>query len=88
MAEVSVRTMKNGPLEIKGEVEVLDHQGKSYTTKTGPLYFCRCGQSGNRPFCDGSHMKNGFQAEEAASQQPEAGFNIVVMPGTIKQSGK
>ncbi len=67
MAAVTIKPVKNGPYEVSGEVEVVDHQGKAYSAQAGPLYFCRCGQSANKPFGDGSHMKTGFKAEETAS---------------------
>jgi iron-binding CDGSH zinc finger protein len=50
---VTTATLKNGPYEIAGGA--LD-----------PLYLCRCGQSRNKPFCDGSHKDAGFTANETA----------------------
>jgi CDGSH-type Zn-finger protein len=26
----------------------------------GPVYLCRCGGSSNKPYCDGTHKRNGF----------------------------
>lgn len=62
MAEVTIQALKNGPLLVKGPVQVLDAQGKPASAQPGQtLALCRCGQSSNKPLCDGSHQKAGFQ---------------------------
>ena len=67
MAEVIVKTVKNGPLEIWGGVKLVDDSGKEYTESgSDPLYLCRCGHSKTKPFCDNSQEEVGFKAEETA----------------------
>jgi CDGSH-type Zn-finger protein len=61
---VSVKVYRNGPYEIAGPVEVVDFEGKIYQRPDDPVYLCRCGQSADKPFCDGTHKKAGFRAEE------------------------
>ena len=63
---VTVKGLKNGPLEISGGVTILDYRGKDYTDVGEPVYLCRCGQSKSKPYCDGSHAGAGFKAEETA----------------------
>ena len=50
-----------GPLRVAGPVEVVTGTGKTVNRVTGAA-FCRCGQSANKPYCDGSHARVGFQA--------------------------
>ncbi len=64
MADVVIRALKNGPYEVTGPVQVLDYEKQAYPSDAGPIYLCRCGQSANRPFCDGTHKAVGFKAEE------------------------
>lgn len=62
MDQVRIKTLKNGPLEVSGGVELADASGAPVATDGEPIYLCRCGQSTNKPFCDGSHKRAGFQA--------------------------
>ena len=43
---------------------MIDFEGAAYVRADEPVYLCRCGQSANKPFCDGMHKKAGFKAEE------------------------
>lgn len=57
--EAVIRSLKNGPYEVCGDIElcVEDDSGLS---GDDPYYLCRCGASENKPFCDGSHKRAGF----------------------------
>lgn len=68
MAEVKIRALKNGPLEVSGAVDVLDLAKQPYPPEESPIYLCRCGHSANKPFCDGSHKRMGFTAEETVKK--------------------
>ena len=57
--EPTITIEKNGPLRITGSIELKDAnwgQGASREHYT----LCRCGVSKNKPFCDGSHSRTGF----------------------------
>ena len=62
MADVRVRPLLDGPVEVAGTVVLVDPTGQAVTPSEAPIYLCRCGQSGDKPFCDGSHKKVGFRA--------------------------
>lgn len=49
----------DGPLIARGNVEVLDAEGQ-VLFNGDDVALCRCGASGNKPFCDGSHKESGF----------------------------
>ena len=64
MSEVKVTVNQNGPLKVEGGAALVDHEGNEIPTREGvPFFLCRCGHSQNKPFCDGSHKREGFQAE-------------------------
>ncbi len=65
MADVTIDIIKNGPLIVKGEVQLKDSEGKAYPAEQR-MALCRCGASTEKPFCDGTHSKIGFQAAERA----------------------
>ena len=56
---VKATVKENGPLLIKGDMEVLGIDGQ-VTIKSGMTAICRCGASAKKPFCDGAHAKVGF----------------------------
>lgn len=61
MSDVTIKSLTDGPLEVTGEVEILASDG-SLVKQTGKCFLCRCGQSEKKPFCDGSHKREGFAA--------------------------
>ena len=63
MAEVSVQPTKNGPNLIRGPITLLDVDGTPYEVTGEVIALCRCGGSANKPFCDGTHAKEGFSSE-------------------------
>lgn len=65
MADVKITVLKNGPLLVKGLVELKDADGNTYPARES-VALCRCGASTTKPFCDGTHGKIGFQAAERA----------------------
>jgi CDGSH-type Zn-finger protein len=65
MAGVTITVRKNGPYIVSGTAEVRDADGNVYPAKE-TVALCRCGASTNKPFCDGTHSKVGFQAAERA----------------------
>jgi len=70
MAQVKITVRRNGPFRVEapeGSVELVDADGTPYDLTGKPAFsLCRCGGSVNKPFCDGTHSKIGFQAAEAA----------------------
>jgi CDGSH-type Zn-finger protein len=58
--EASVVVVKDGPLFVRGRVPVESGDGFGYEVRNR-MTLCRCGHSGNKPFCDGSHKQVGFR---------------------------
>lgn len=56
-----IQPRPNGPLFVRGELEVVDLQGNVLREATA-IALCRCGHSQNKPYCDLSHRTAGFQA--------------------------
>jgi len=53
-SENRIALFPNGPLLAKGDIEVVDADGETLLRDTR-VALCRCGLSGNKPLCDGSH---------------------------------
>lgn len=65
-----VNVTENGPYEIDG-LPLADYEGNSFGGQD-TVYLCRCGGSSNKPFCDGTHLNNGFDGTEVADHGPQA----------------
>ena len=68
-----IKAMENGPLLIPGTVTVTDNDGNVNETEGTMVALCRCGQSANKPFCDGSHKQVSFEASETLITLPVVG---------------
>lgn len=56
--KTTCKAFKGGPLEVSGDFEIIDRNGNKLDS-SGTVFFCRCGGSSNKPFCDGTHNTNG-----------------------------
>ena len=56
----TVTPIRNGPLLVRGRIEVTREDGTVETLPRATL--CRCGESEHKPFCDDRHLKVGFRA--------------------------
>jgi uncharacterized Fe-S cluster protein YjdI len=59
--ETTVQPRTNGPLFLRGNLKFVNAKGELLREDTR-VALCRCGQSANKPFCDGTHRAIGFQA--------------------------
>jgi CDGSH-type Zn-finger protein/uncharacterized Fe-S cluster protein YjdI len=58
---LAITPMTDGPLQIRGNLEVVSGTGR-LVVRVQSAKLCRCGGSANKPFCDGTHQKNGFKS--------------------------
>ena len=65
MADVTININDNGPYEITGPIQLKDADGNEFSVE-GDQYLCRCGSSGTKPFCDGTHRRVGFEDKARA----------------------
>ena len=70
---MSVKTtiLSNGPIRLEGDFTINDPSGKEFgLAGRTVISLCRCGLSENKPFCDGSHARQGFQSQCDARDLP------------------
>ena len=78
-----IKVIENGPYIITGSIPLLrmiietDNYDDPCRWREAERYpqrksyaLCRCGKSGNKPYCDGTHVKNQFDGAETASNEP------------------
>jgi CDGSH-type Zn-finger protein/uncharacterized Fe-S cluster protein YjdI len=61
---LAIEPMRDGSLHVRGSLEVVTGTGKTIN-RTTECWLCRCGQSRNKPYCDGSHKAAGFRSGES-----------------------
>ena len=62
MTPPKITLYRDGPLLVRGDVELLDQDGNPIETDRNTIALCRCGKSRLRPFCDGTHNLIRFRA--------------------------
>jgi len=67
--KITVNT--NGSIRVEGDFEILDPNGAPFgLAGRTVISLCRCGQSANKPFCDGSHNRVAFSDTVVARELP------------------
>jgi CDGSH-type Zn-finger protein len=71
MAEVTIKVRANGPYKVTGPARIVDAEGTAFVVPPGDaIVLCRCGHSATKPFCDKSHRRVGFVADDSAPRVP------------------
>ena len=71
MPATKVTVNTDGSIRIEGDFEILDPTGTPFgLAGRTVISLCRCGQSENKPFCDGSHKRIGFSNTVVARELP------------------
>jgi CDGSH-type Zn-finger protein len=66
-----VTVLSNGPIRLEGDFSILDPAGTAFgLAGRTAISLCRCGQSANKPFCDGAHRNAGFSDTVTARELP------------------
>ena len=68
MDEATIIPYRDGPLLVRGPFRLLDQDGNEIQVDRQTVALCRCGKSGIKPFCDGTHKRAGFHAASAPSR--------------------
>ncbi len=72
MPDTKITVANDGSIRIEGDFEIFDQQGQKFGLGgRKAIGLCRCGQSQNKPFCDGAHARTGFQDKVVARDLPE-----------------
>ena len=67
MIDVRITPTDSGPYLVEGPARVVDADGNEYdVSEQTTIFLCRCGGSGTKPFCDGTHETLKFEAAHRA----------------------
>ena len=64
----TITPYRDGPLIVRGDFRLVDQDGAEIDPGRRTIALCRCGKSGIKPFCDGTHKRAGFSAPSAPSR--------------------
>ncbi len=61
---VKITVRPNGPFRVEGPISLVDVNGQEWDLTGKPaISLCRCGLSSKRPFCDGTHGREGWKCD-------------------------
>ncbi|RXH57043.1 hypothetical protein GRAN_0353 [Granulicella sibirica] len=61
---VKITVRPNGPFRVEGPIQLVDVNGQEWDLTGKPaISLCRCGLSSKRPFCDGTHGREGWKCD-------------------------
>lgn len=69
MEPARITPYRNGPYLVRGPLTLEDQDGREIEVRRKVVALCRCGRSGTRPFCDGTHKAIGFRAESGVAER-------------------
>ena len=67
-AGATITPYRDGPLIVRGDFRLVDQDGAEIDPGRDTIALCRCGKSGIKPFCDGTHKRSGFSAPSAPAR--------------------
>jgi CDGSH-type Zn-finger protein len=84
----TITPYRDGPLIVRGDFRLLDQDGGEIDPGRETIALCRCGKSGIKPFCDGSHKRSGFSAPSRPSRpRPVQTIQDLLQPGQEDATG-
>jgi CDGSH-type Zn-finger protein len=73
MEDVTITVRPNGPYKVVGPFRLVDAEGAEFELPAGTaVALCRCGQSRTKPFCDSSHKRVCFVADDTPHRRRDA----------------
>jgi len=68
---MTIRIQPNGPYIVTGPMTIEDAEGNVITVAEGHhVKLCRCGHSGTKPYCDGTHRRVDFVSRPTFEPEP------------------
>jgi CDGSH-type Zn-finger protein len=64
----TITPYRDGPLIVRGDFRLTDNEGNEIDPGRKTVALCRCGKSGIKPFCDGTHKRTDFHAGSAPTR--------------------
>ncbi|MBC8314027.1 MAG: CDGSH iron-sulfur domain-containing protein [Bacteroidetes bacterium] len=81
--KIKISTSANGPLIVKNLKQITEANGNIFSVDKLTVALCRCGESKNKPFCDGTHGRIGWTDEKQEGRQPRKADNYIGKKNTI-----
>jgi CDGSH-type Zn-finger protein len=70
VSDVTITVRTNGPYKVVGPITLVDAEGRPFVLPEGSaVVLCRCGHSSTKPFCDATHKRIGFVADDSTARR-------------------